>query len=713
MSKVTLKIDGVTIKADPGQTILEAALENGIYIPHLCSHENLLPAGACRMCSVRVEGTDGIVTACSVRVREGMVVDTRDELAEKIRKLSCDLIVRTHPSDCTGCPKYGKCQLQTIIQVVGDTGRRLRNNKILTPANGTNPVILHEMYRCILCGRCVRACHDMRGVGAIKLETVNGRMQVVIDGDSLNDAACRFCSACVDVCPTGAIREHEEIAARQAGKTREAGLVPCREGCPAGIDIPRYIRFIREGNYSAATAVIREKAPFPHVLGYVCTHPCETECKRKYLNEPIAIRNLKRYAAAKDDGSWRQRRVLRSASGKCVAVIGSGPAGLTAACYLGGIGHRVTIFEACDKAGGQLRFGIPKHRLPREVVDSEIENILTDNITIQTNSRIENAPVLLEQGFDAVLAAMGTHRGVKLPVPGSDLTGVHVSTEFLKASGQGGRPYVGKRVMILGGGNVALDCASVAKRLGAKEVHVSCPESYGAMTASEEERTLAEEEGVIIHNSVTFPEIIGNCGRVCGVRIQKISSFSFDGNGSMIPKIVPDSDEIIMVDSVVFAVGQRPDIPDGFGLELSGGGRIAVKNDCETSVKGVFAAGDVVTGTASVIKAIAGAREAAARIDRYLGGVGNIEEKLSPEQYRDPSIGRQENFGCLLRRSGSVLSPEVRCGSFEVMDLGMNDEDAARESNRCLQCDLRLDIAPQRFWANFRGAGSGKEVDEQ
>ena len=192
MGKVTLKIDGVTIKADPGQTILEAALENGIYIPHLCSHENLLPAGACRMCSVRVEGTDGIVTACSVRVREGMVVDTRDELAEKIRKLSCDLIVRTHPSDCTGCPKYGKCQLQTIIQVVGDTGRRLRNNKILTPANGTNPVILHEMYRCILCGRCVRACHDMRGVGAIKLETVNGRMQVVIDGDSLNDAACRF-----------------------------------------------------------------------------------------------------------------------------------------------------------------------------------------------------------------------------------------------------------------------------------------------------------------------------------------------------------------------------------------------------------------------------------------------------------------------------------------------------------------------------------------
>jgi NADPH-dependent glutamate synthase beta subunit-like oxidoreductase/ferredoxin len=703
MSKVTLTLDGKTIVADPERTILEVALDNGIYIPHLCSHENLLPAGACRMCVVKVQGVDGVVTACSTKVREGMVVHTHDELAEKIRKLSCDLIVKTHPSECTGCPKYGKCQLQSIIQVVGDTGRKLRTNKIMVPANEKNPVILHEMYRCILCGRCVRACQDMRGVGAIRFDKVKGRLQVVIDGESLNDAACRFCTACVEVCPTGSIREHDEIASKQIGKTRDQGLVPCREGCPAKIDVPRYIRFIKDGNCSAAAAVVREKAPFPHVLGYVCTHPCELECKRNYLNDPISIRNLKRYAAANDNGLWRRKHAVLPPTGKRVAVIGAGPAGLTAAYYLAGKGHGVIVYEANEKAGGQLRYGIPKHRLPRDVIDSELGDILTPNVTLKTNSRIENVPTLLEQGFDAAFVAVGTHQGVKLPIPGAEFASVYLNTSFLRDAELEQAPPVGKRVMVLGGGNVALDCAAVARRLGAEEVHVSCLECYGSMTASEEERAWAEEEGVLLHNSVTFPEIVGENGRVTGVRVQAIHSFSFDENGRTILDIIPDSDEVIPVDSVIFAIGQRPSIPEGFGLELSRGGRIAVKNDCETSVKGVFAAGDGVTGTASVVKAIAGARNATERIDLYLGGDGKIDEMLAPEQYRNPNIGRQENFGCLPRRSGTVMPAEKRCGSFETMDLGLSGEDAAWESNRCLQCDLRLDLAPQRFWASFAG----------
>ena len=709
MNDVTLTVDGRTIVVDSQSTILEAALEGGIYIPHLCSHENLLPAGACRMCVVKVQGTDGVVTACSTKVREGMVVDTHDELAEKIRKLSCDLIVKTHPPECTGCPKYGKCQLQSIIQVVGDTGRRLRNHKIMTPANERNPVILHEMHRCILCGRCVRACQDMRGVGAIKFEKIKGRMQVVIDGESLNDAACRFCSACVEVCPTGSIREHDEIAAKLIGKTREAGLIPCREGCPAKIDVPRYIRFIREGDSPSATAVVREKAPLPHVLGYVCTHPCELECKRNYLNEPIAIRNLKRYAAKNDDGDWKQKRAISPPTGKRIAVVGAGPAGLTAAYYLGNKGHEVTIYEQSEKAGGQMRYGIPKHRLPREVVDAEIADILAPTVTLQTSTRINAVPKLLETGFDAVLVAIGTHQGVKLPIPGNDFEGVYLNTDFLRASELDQSPPAGRRVMVLGGGNVALDCASVAKRLGAEEVHVSCLECYGSMTASAEERSWAEEDGVVFHNSVTFLEIVGENGRVKGVRVQKINSFSFDENGQTILDIAPDSDETIPVDAVIFAIGQRPAVPEEFGMELSRSGRLAVQNDCETSVAGVFAAGDGVTGTASVIKAIAGARNAAQRIDLYLGGDGSIEEALTPAQYRNPSIGRQEDFGCLPRRSGSVVPPEKRCRSFEVMDLGMDDGTAAWESNRCLQCDLRLDIAPQRFWTSFTERGGGEE----
>ena len=388
MNKVTLTIDNQTIATEPGRTILEAALDNGIYIPHLCSMEGLLPAGACQMCSVGVGDVEGVVAACSTKVREGMAVDTHNELAEKIRRLSCDLIVKTHPSECTGCPKYGKCQLQTIIQVVGDTGRKLRNNKILVAANEKNPILLHDMHRCILCGRCVRACTDMRGVGAIKFEKVNGRMQVVIDGENLNSACCRFCTACVEVCPTGSIREHDEIAAKQIGKTREQGLVPCREGCPAHVDVPRYIRFIKDGDCSSATAVVREKAPFPHVLGFICTHPCETECKRGCLNEPIGIKNLKRYAAENDDGSWKEKRMSLPPTGKRVAVIGSGPAGLTAAYYLSGKGHDVTVFEAREKTGGQMRYGIPRHRLPREILDAEVGDILSGGITLKTNSRI-------------------------------------------------------------------------------------------------------------------------------------------------------------------------------------------------------------------------------------------------------------------------------------------------------------------------------------
>ena len=302
MDKLTFTIDGRTATAEPGRTILEAALANGVYIPHLCGHESLAPAGACGMCAVKVKGTDGVTMACITKVSEGMDIDTRDDMAERIRKLSCDFIFKTHPSECTGCPKYGKCQLQTISQYVGDTGRKLRENKLLIAAIDTNPVILHEMHRCILCGRCVRVCTDVRGVGAIRFEKVKGRTRVVVDGGSLTDAGCRYCSACVDVCPTGSIREHEAIAAKMEGKTRVAALVPCREACPAHIDVPGYIRYISEGDYSAAASVIREQAPFPYVLGYICTHPCESECKRSYVNSPVSIRDLKRYAAQEASG---------------------------------------------------------------------------------------------------------------------------------------------------------------------------------------------------------------------------------------------------------------------------------------------------------------------------------------------------------------------------------------------------------------------------
>ena len=361
--QVKLIIDGKRVTASSDTTILQAALDNGIYIPHLCSHENLHPTGSCRMCLVGVEGESAPVTSCITKCREGMVVNTKDELAEKIRKLSCDFMFKTHPSECTGCPKYGKCQLASISQYVGDTGRKLKANNITVPADTSNPIILHEMYRCILCGRCVRACAELRGVGAIKFAKVDGRERVVIDGESLKAANCRFCTACVEVCPTGSIREHPELTQKLEGRPREEMLVPCRTECPAQIDVPRYIRLIKLGQYGDATAVVREKVPFPHALGYICVHSCENECKHHYLNEPISIRNLKRFAAAHDDGSWKARsKRTAEDTGKRIAVVGAGPAGLTAAYYGAKKGHRVTVFDASIKLGGQLRYGIPGYR---------------------------------------------------------------------------------------------------------------------------------------------------------------------------------------------------------------------------------------------------------------------------------------------------------------------------------------------------------------
>lgn len=698
MGQVRLTIDKKSIVADENKTILEAALDNGIYIPHLCHHENLHPNGGCRLCVVKQEGVDGVVTSCSTKVKEGMVIETKDELAEKVRKLSVDLMFKTHPDECTGCPKFGKCQLQSISQYVGDTGRDLRPMKIRVAANDKNPLMLHEMYRCILCGRCVRACEDMRGVGALTFKKVDGRMQVVINGDSLKEAGCRFCGACVEVCPTGSIRD--KVGVIKEGVTREMALIPCMEGCPAHINVPKYIRYIREGNFPAAAAVVREKAPFPESLGYICTHNCELACKRNHLNEAISIRNLKRFAASQDDGSWKKYAMRKPATGKKVAVIGAGPAGLTAAYYLAKLGHDVTIFEKLPQAGGQMRYGIPSYRLPREVLDREIEEIKSVGVKIECNSAVESAAALKDKGYDAVFTAIGTHLGSKLPLAGNDLPNVYVNADFLRAINLGEPFPVGEKVVVLGGGNVAIDCAESALRLGAKEVHMACLEAADKMTASDEEIEWAKEDGIQIHNSKTFNEITSENGKVTGLSVTGVKNFYFE-NGKAVIEKEENSDEVIPADTIIFAVGQRPDVDESFGLTLERGRIVADEKTHATSVGGIYAAGDGVTGTQSVIKAIAGAREAVKAMDIYLGGDGVIEETLTEEQVVNPCIGKVEGFADEARVAPLVDSVEQRVATFDLMDHGFCQESAMCEAGRCLQCDLREKLAPQKFWSDY------------
>ena len=492
-----LSINGTEVEAAEGQNVLEAALGAGIYIPHLCKHPDLEAVGGCRLCMVEVEGTEGPVCACKTPVAEGMVVNTTGESAERVRKMAMELILATHPTDCTGCPKYGKCELQSMYQYMGVSPTRWRVKSRPVATDDKNPLITHMFTRCIRCGRCVRACRELRGVGVLDYQHTEQGIRIGTDGSvSLQQAGCRFCGACIEVCPTGSIVDTLDML--DESKSYADNVVPCRSGCPAHVDIPRYLRHIRNGEYTRAAAVVREKVPFPESLGDICVHNCQGACKRNELNgTPLSVCRLKRAAAVRDEGTWKANVRHEPLTGKRVAVVGAGPAGLTAALYCAEKGHAVKVFEANEKVGGQMRYGIPAYRLPDETVDAEVATILEisqasdpePRIELACGTRVADPKALLSEGFDAVLVTIGTHDGTVLPMAGHDLEGVVRNTDFLKAARKGeAEDLTGLRVMVLGGGNVAYDCARTAVRLGAASVDMACLEAEAVMTSTPEER---------------------------------------------------------------------------------------------------------------------------------------------------------------------------------------------------------------------------------
>ena len=698
---ITLNIDGQEVVTEKGKTVLAAALDAGIYIPNLCHHPDLKPIGACRLCVVEIEGIQDLTTSCTTPAEAGMVVKIKSAKVDKVRRLAAELLLSVHPSECSTCPKYGQCEFQSIMQFLGVSDARLRKRFKAIPVNTSNPFFLHDLSRCVLCGRCVRACRELRGVQVLNYEKKNCETRIGTGQNlPLADAGCRFCGACVEVCPTGTLRYKDGLLL--PGLLRDEALVPCRATCPAGIDIPRYIRLIRENRPADAAAVIREKVPFPLVLGYICNHLCETTCGRNEVNEAVSIRELKRFAAEHDDGRWKESAKQAPPTGKRVAVVGSGPAGLTAAFYLAKQGHAVTVFEALPTPGGMLRFGIPEYRLPSDVIADEIKEIEAAGVEIRSNSRVESADRLLAEGYSAVLIAIGAHQGVKLPIPGADLEGVLLNVDFLREVRLGNRIDVGQRVMVLGGGNVAFDCARVARRLGAADVRIACLETREKMTASAEEIAQGEEEGIIIHNSRTFVAVAGQDGRVTGVECLDVAAFSFDENGRPQIQVVEGSAHTLPADTVIFAVGQCPLDVESFGLPTGRGNTLLVDPDTlETVRKGVFAAGDIITGTISVIESIASGRKAAVAIDRSLGGDGDIAEVLVPVEEQSGWIGSAEGFAQLSRCHTNCTPVEQRIAAFGEVEHTLDEESACRESNRCLRCDLRTGITEKKFWGDF------------
>lgn len=692
-----ITIDGKIIEAKEGSSILDAALVAGVYIPHLCSHPDLEAKGGCRLCSVEIDGVEGAVPSCMAKVEEGMNITINGPEADKVRKMAMELILASHPADCTGCPKFGKCELQSLYQYLGVSAERWRKKSRSVPNDDSNPLISHLFTRCIRCGRCIRACQDLRGVKVLDyVKTKDGIRAGIASGTSLKDAGCRFCGACIEVCPTGSIVD--QLKMMNPDKSYMENVVPCKANCPAHIDIPQYIRAIKEGDFDKATAIIREKVPFPEVLGSVCTHVCESNCKRNELGEPISICKLKRAAATQDSGAWKEKVHKEPATGKKVAVIGAGPSGLTAAYYLAKKGHSVTVFEKNEKAGGQCRYGIPSYRLPDDLLDREIDNILEIGIELKTNTECQSLEELKKQ-YDAILVSIGTHQGTKLPIPGNDLPGVYVNTEFLKDARSDNLIQLGEKVMVLGGGNVAYDCARTAIRKGAKEVHIACLENQQQMTSSPDEIEEGAQEGVILHAAHSFLHITGE-DKVTGVELKKVKRFYFDENHKAVLDLEEGSEHVIEVDNVIFAVGQKPSGTDKMNLDLTHGPYIAA-NNAHTSMEGVFASGDVVTGTRSVIQAIVGGREAAEQMDIYLGGNGDISEQLVERTTPNPCIGQVEGFADLARVNPDMISLEERCAGFTPVEKPLTCDQAKCEAGRCLQCDLRLNISNVKLWNEY------------
>ncbi|MCD6097625.1 FAD-dependent oxidoreductase [bacterium] len=684
---IRLTIDDKEIEVEPGKTVLEAALQAGIYIPNLCYHPDLPPVGACRLCIVEIEGMKGTPTACTTTVKEGMVVHTNTPKVQELRKNLIWLILSEHPKDLTK-----SSQLKKVVEWIGvkDVLPGYIPHPKNLPVVSDEPLFIRELNRCILCGRCVRICQEVRGVGTIGFVS---RGTTAIVGTSydlpMKDAGCKFCGACVEVCPSGALFDKEEFEE----KDREKILLPCKNSCPAGIDIPRYVRLIAERRFQDALEVIREKVPFPNVLGCVCDHPCEEACRRGEVNEPIAIRALKRFVAEQDSGRWRTKITVAPETGKKVAIVGSGPAGLTAAWFLRKLGHSVTVFEALPKAGGMMRIGIPKYRLPRDLLDREIEDIENIGVKIKTNAKIESLDELFSQGFNAIYLALGATQGIKMGIPGEDNPQVLDGISVLRSINLGEKVDITGDVAVVGGGNVAIDVARCALRVGAEKVTILYRRTQREMPAYSEEVEEALKEGVRFSFLVT-PQKVSPEGKKLKVECIRMKLGEPDASGRRRPIPIEGSEFTIEVDRLITAIGQRSEVPERFGLATDRRGHIQVDEETlSCSREGVFAGGDVVSGPASVIKAIQAGRKAAISIDKYLGGKGQIDQKFIPEEEEPNWLGREEGFAYKRRAKTTTLPIDERLHGFAQVELTLDERAAVEEAKRCLRCQLRLNIS--------------------
>jgi NADH-quinone oxidoreductase subunit F len=477
------------------------------------------------------------------------------------------------------------------------------------------------------------------------------------------------------------------------------GLVisPCQHTCPAGIDVPNYIAYIAEGEYIKSADLIRERNPFVAICGRICHHPCEYKCRRGEIDDPLAIRSLKRFAADWyfDHVQDLPRAVPKTRKEK-VAIIGAGPAGLTCAFFLAKMGYPVTIFEALPVGGGMLAVGVPEFRLPLEVIKKEIEYIEATGVEIKYNTPLKGSlDDLKAQGFQAIFVAVGAHKSQKMGIPGEEagLEGVYFGIDFLKDVKLKNSAQVGNRVAVIGGGNTAMDAARSALRLGAKKVDVYYRRSREEMPVSPEEYEEAVEEGIMVNFLVAPTEIIGNNGRATSMKCVRMKLGNPDASGRRKPEPIPGSEFVVEADTIIPAIGQIVDtsfLPSDNAIAITKWGTFTVNtNTLATNVPGVFAGGDCVSGPGMAIYAIAAGRRAAFGIHKFLrGDASRVDLSESRRDITHESAYHEEEMKEKKRLPVHCTLSHERIKSFTEVEVGYSEEAAREEAKRCLRCDL-------------------------
>ena len=580
------------------------------------------------------------------------------------------------------------------MKTTGKKSTKRKNGKSTAQATPKQLGYYFDQTRCTGCYTCAVACKDWHDIPAGSTKWL--RVATVLKGKfpnlflAFNANICYQCESapCIMACPTQAISKREEegivVVDREKCLGKDRCGHSCSYECPAGNDVLGFISLIKEGKYAEAWRLLVENNPFPGVCGRVCFHPCESACNRAQIDEVISIHALERFA-----GEYKSNVSLDAIKRKKqrVAIVGSGPAGLSCAYHLTRFGYEVIVFEALPVAGGMLRMAIPEYRLPKSVVEREIAFIESAGVEIRTNMQLgKNLGFEELDKFDAVFLATGAHKEKRLEIPGIDSNGVIAGLEFLKKAKLNKKIDVGKSVVVLGGGNVAFDCARTARRLGATDIHLVCPECYEDMLASPSEIEQGKEEGIIIHNSCLASRILGNDGHTAGVACFSLRSMEFDENGKLRFEAVKGSEFVLVADTLIVAIGQEPDFSFLPGDIKVRDGMVSIDESGATSRRKYFAGGDMALADRKVARAIGSGRKAAQAIDQYLG---NSTEEV--ESDRPATIESKLIDTSFIEKKQKVKIPlaamKDRQQNFAEVEQDLNSEQARVEADRCLVCE--------------------------